>query len=52
MTDNIVDIYQCHSFYFTSYNAHTKWQKEKENKKIKKKPGNCRIWTQSWKIWK
>lgn len=36
MTDNIVDIYQCHSFYFTSYNAHTKLQKEKENKKIKK----------------
>lgn len=38
MTDNIVDIYQCHSFYFTSYNAHTKLEKEKEteNEKIKK----------------
>lgn len=38
MTDNIVDIYQCHSFYFTSYNAHTKLEKEKEteNENIKK----------------
>lgn len=41
MTDNIVDIDQCHSFYFTSYNAHTKLEKEKEteNEKIKKNLG-------------